>query len=201
MDVKVAVPLCMLNGLAITGYLSLQLRRHLSKKRIMPLIIGSLPGIVVGVTLLTRVDSGVIRRLIGILLIFYGLYNLLIKPRALHMGPIWAYVAGFLTGAIGAALSAGGPPAIIYTSLTDWSKEEIKATLTGFFVMNGIVTALVHAWSGMTTGEVVGYLWITAPLVLCGTIFGSLLTNFISRDQYMRLIFLFLIVMGVMMFR
>lgn len=199
-DIKLAVPLCMLNGLIITGYLALRLRQHLSRKRILPLFIGSLPGVLVGATLLTQVDSTVIRRLIGILLIFYGSYSLLIKPRSLRLRPFWGYIAGFFTGAIGAAFSAGGPPAIIYTSLTDWKKEEIKATLTGFFIVNGLITAAVHGLTGMTTVDVLRYFSVTAPLVLCGTIIGSRLTDKISRQQYIRLIFVFLIIMGMMMF-
>ncbi len=199
MNVKTAVPLCMLNGLVITGYLSWRLRSHMQSRRIVPLIIGSLPGVATGALLLVRVDADIIRRLIAALLIFYSIYSLLIRPRALDPGPAWAYVAGFLTGAIGAALSAGGPPAIIYTSLTSWSKEEIKATLTGFFVVNGVVTAVVHAVGGLTTAEVLGYFWVTAPAVFCGTVLGSLTTGFISRELYIRLILGFLLLMGVMM--
>ena len=33
MDIKAAVPLCMLNGLVLTCYLSLHLRTHLDRKR------------------------------------------------------------------------------------------------------------------------------------------------------------------------
>ena len=199
MDVKAAVPLCMLSGLIITVYLAVQLRRHLDKKKILPLILGSFPGIFAGVTLLKKVDANTIRICIGILLICYSLYNLLAHPRPLRPARIWGYIAGFLTGAIGAAFSAGGPPSIVYTTLTDWKKEEIKATLSGFFVFNGIVTATVHALTGVSTMSTVKLFAVTAPFVLAGTVLGARVTGKIDRRTYLRIIYVFLIVMGIMM--
>jgi len=199
MDIKAAVPLCMLSGLIITVYLAVQLRHHLDKRKILPLLLGSILGIFVGVTLLKEVDAGVLRICIGFLLICYSLYNLLAQPRPLNPAKIWGYVAGFLTGAIGAAFSAGGPPAIVYTTLTDWKKEEIKATLSGFFALNGIVTASVHALTGVSTMTTAKLFAVTAPFVLIGTVLGSRVTGKIDRRTYLRIIYGFLIVMGIMM--
>ena len=198
-DIKIAVPLCILNGLIITVYLAVQLRRHLDRKKILPLVFGSIPGVVVGATLLQRVDSSVIRSGIGLLLISYSLYNLLARPRPLKPAKEWGYVAGFLTGAIGAAFSAGGPPAIVYTAVSGWKKEEIKATLSGFFVANGVVTALAHAITGVTSLTTVGFFGITAPFVLLGTALGSRVTGKIDQQTYLRIIFCFLFAMGIMM--
>ncbi|MFP7753912.1 sulfite exporter TauE/SafE family protein [Thermodesulfobacteriota bacterium B35] len=199
MDVKAAVPLCILNGLVITGYLMYRLRQDLDHRRILPLLIGSFPGILVGATLLARVDSGCIRAGIGILLISYSLFNLLVRPRPLCPGRAWGYLAGFCTGAIGTAFSAGGPPAIIYTALTDWSKDEIRATLTGFFAANSTLIALVHALTGVTTGTTLAYFACTFFFVLAGTMLGSRLTGRINRSAYLRVVHLFLIAMGAMM--
>ena len=199
-DIKTAVPLSMLNGLIITTYLAIALRRHLDRQKIMPLLLGALPGIGVGVYLLKEVDASGIRYGIGALLIGYSLYNLLIHPRPLNPGRGWGYVAGFLTGAIGAAFSAGGPPAIIYTTLTSWNKDEIKATLTGFFVANGVLTVLMHAISGITTLATLKFFAVTAPFVLIGTTIGSRVSGRINRATYLRLIYCFLVLMGVMMF-
>ena len=198
-DIKTAVPLCMLNGVIITTFLAFKLRQHLDRKKVLPLLIGSLPGVVVGASLLKEVDASLIRYGVGILLISYSLYNLLVTPRPLNPGKGWGYLAGFLTGTIGAAFSAGGPPAIIYTTLTSWKKDEIKATLTGFFAVNGYITATVHAISGLTTVTTVQIFAATAPFVLVGTTIGSLVSTRINRRRYLQLVYCFLTVMGIMM--
>ncbi len=198
-DVKIAVPLCILNGLIITSYLAVKLRSYLDKTKIFPLLIGSIPGVLIGAMLLKHIYPNHIRTLLGILLISYSGYNLLAKPKPIRPLVIWGYIAGFFTGGITALLSAGGPPAIIYTTLTDWKKEEMKATLTGFFVFNAIFTAVVHALNGMTTGITLQYFVATAPFVLLGTVLGSKLSERINRTLYLQIVYSFLIVMGLMM--
>jgi len=198
-DIKAAVPLCILNGLLITFYLAFSLRRHLDRRKIAPLVLGSIPGVVLGVSVLRQVDSGVIRVWMGILLLSYSLYSLFFRPRSCSLSRNWGYAAGFLTGCIGAAFSAGGPPTIIYTTLTGWEKEEIKATLSGFFALNGIVIALAHALTGISSTETLGYFALTAPFVLLGTGIGLRVGGRINRAAYLRLIFIFLLIMGAMM--
>lgn len=133
-DIKEAVPLCILASLIITTFMAFQLHDHFNRKKILPLCLGSLPGILLGSTLLKTVPSDIIKTALGALLIIYALYHLLFSVRQRPLNYNWGYLAGFFSGAIGAAFSAGGPPSIIYTTLTDWTRDDIKATLTGFSV-------------------------------------------------------------------
>jgi len=198
-DIRTAVPLCMLNGVVITAYMTFTLRYHLDREKILPLLTGALPGILVGVYLLKNSDESFIRCGIGALLIAYSLYNLVASPRPLNPGKAWGYVAGFLTGTIGAAFSAGGPPAIIYSTLTSWSKDEIKATLTGFFLVIGTLTAAMHALTGITTLDTLQIFAVTMPFVLTGTITGSKVSDKINRKTYLNIIYWFLMAMGALM--
>jgi uncharacterized membrane protein YfcA len=199
LDIKTVVPLCVLNSVIITVTLAIQLRTTLTLKKIMPLCIASIPGIIVGVTLLKSVDTVVMRFLLGLLLALYALYNLSmsLRPRRLHQAYSW--IAGFFSGAIRAAFSAGGPPAIIYATLNDWSKDEIKATLAGFFLFNSCITAIIHGLSGVTTGQSLMLFIVSAPFVLAGTVGGSLLYRILPGEKYRTIIFIFLFIMGILM--
>lgn len=198
-DIKEAVPLCILASLIITTYMAIQLRRHFDKKKIIPLCIGSIPGIVIGSTLLKLVPSDIIKSLLGILLITYALYNIFFTIKQRSINYRWGYLAGFLSGAIGAAFSAGGPPSIIYTTLSNWTKDDIKATLTGFFCFNSYLVAISHLFIGLTTKQVGSYFLFAAPLVLFGTAVGTYCYRFFPRDLYLRIVYIFLVIMGVLM--
>lgn len=198
-DIKSAVPLCILNSLVITTYLSLKMHKHLDSEKIIPLCLAAVPGIVVGSTVLKLVSSTLIRVSLGFLLISYSLYNLFGTPKPVKLHKAWAYIAGFLSGAIGAAFSAGGPPTIIYATLNDWKKDTIKATLSGFFLFNSYLIAAVHAMNGLTTIEVFTSFMISAPFVLLGTVLGTICYGKIPRDRYLQIIFAFLVLMGIMM--
>jgi len=198
-DIKAAVPLCILNSLIITTYLSFKMRRHLDTKKILPLCVAAVPGIIAGSTILKQVSSTIIRVSLGILLVAYSVYSLLTTPKPRKLHKAWSYLAGFLSGAIGAAFSAGGPPTIIYTTLNDWEKDSIKATLSGFFLFNSYLIAIVHAVEGLTTVEIFTYFMISAPFVLLGTVLGTICYGKIPRKRYLQIIFAFLTVMGIMM--
>ncbi|MFZ5766310.1 MAG: sulfite exporter TauE/SafE family protein [Thermodesulfobacteriota bacterium] len=199
LDIKIAVPLCMLNGLIITSYLSLQLRRHADWQKITPLLIGGLPGIVLGASFLKEADGNLIKLLLGLMITSYALANLLLTPAPRPIRPVWAYVAGFFTGVIGSAFSAGGPPVIIYTTLTGWSKDDIKATLSVFFFTTGVAAVVAHAVSGLTTLTVLRYHALSAAFVLLGVWAGSLCYGRIKRESYLRIVLSLLVVMGGMM--
>ncbi len=198
-DVKTAVPLCILQSVLMTSYLSFTLKDHMEKKKIVPLLIGSLPGIYCGVTFLKNVESDVIKFLLGTLIVVYSVYSLFLKPQPKNLHKAWAYIAGFGTGFIGSAFSAGGPPAIIYTTLTGWSKDYIKATLTGFFFTSAIITAVVHAATGLTTALVLKYFLASSAFVLTGAYAGTHLYKRVSSEGYIKVILILLVILGGLM--
>ncbi len=199
MSVQTAVPLTMLQGLLITLFLSLQLKQHVDWKKILPLLFGCLPGIVLGIAALKSFNSDLLQRSMGVLIVAYSLYSLGYKPAPRTLSTWWAYLAGFLTGAISSAFSAGGPPAVIYASLSDWSKEEIKATLSVFFFTAGVITAAGHAASGLTTPSVLKTCAFAAPCTVLGVWAGSRCSNKMKRETYIKVMMWLLVVMGIMM--
>ena len=199
MDVKLAIPLSILSGLVITTIMAFGLRRFIDVRKILPLLIGSIPGVFIGTVLLKQADPVAINRILGFLLLGISGINLLFKPNPVNPPVIWGYIAGFLSGSINAAVGAGGPPAIMYTTLTDWKKDEIKATLTGFFMLNGYITAAVHAFHGMITQTTVGYFLSTLFFVVLGTFAGSRISGRINRRTYLQVVYLLLMGLGILM--
>lgn len=199
MDVKQAVPLSILNGLVTTTAMAYTLRHHLDWRKILPMLIGSLPGTILGTLLLKEADAGLISRMLGLILVAVSVFNLRFAPRPVNPSRTWGHVAGFFSGAITATVGAGGPPVIIYATLHDWNKDEIRATLTGFFVINGYVTAAFHAGSGIITGHTLHLFALTGGFVLLGTMAGSRISTRMPRRTYLRIVYLLLIGLGVML--
>ena len=198
-DIKTAVPLCSLLGTLITAYLSFQLRAHIDRRKILPLLLGCIPGVAAGTLLLKKAPTQLLSILMGVMLIAYALYRLLGKQQSRSINEKWAYVAGFFTGAISSAFSAGGPPTIIYTTLRGWNKNEIKATLSGFFLTGGLIVITAHAVTGLTTSLVLHYFQLSAPVVIGGVVSGSLLYDRIDTGAYLKLLQCLLLAMGILM--
>lgn len=199
LDIRTAVPLSVLHGLLISAFLSLQLRGHLDWHKINPLLAGFLPGVWVGVVFLKRSSQTLFLLTLGVMLVAFALYRLLAHPHPVRLKRVWGVPAGFASGAISAAFSAGGPPSIIYATLTGWDKHEIKATLSIYFFLGGIFTVIAHLAGGIITTEVTSLFAWTSPAALAGVWGGSLLYGRFRTEGYLRLVLIALLLTGVVM--
>lgn len=199
LDVRTAIPLVGLYGVALTVFLLVQLRQHWDWRKLYPLCAGSVPGAPVGVWLLNRLDAQIIQWIVGVVLILYALYSLLMKPVAREFARIWAYIAGFLAGCLGGAISASGPPVIVYTSLQPWSKDQIKVTLQGFFVISGLVVIVSQTVGGLMTEKVIIFFLASLPVLIFGTWIGSLLYGRVKDESYRRIMLVILGLLGLFM--
>ena len=129
LDIKTVVPLTILASLSIHSLILVQIHRHFEFDKIQPLLIGALPGIVIGVVLLKYTNKEILQIILGVTLILYSAYGFVFRGNSFNIKKNWAYLFGFLSGYLGGAIGAGGPPVIVYTSLRPWTKDLIKATL------------------------------------------------------------------------
>jgi len=197
LDIKIVIPLSALAGISVSYVLLYQLRRHLDWKKILPIFTGAALGIPVGVLFLKRLDTDTIECILGIILILYAVYGLFFRSSIKGIDQRWAYVYGFLGGCLGAALSAGGPPVIVYTSLQAWSKDQIKATIQGFFVTAGTGVVASFAVAGVVTGTVIRFYCLSFPLLMLGTFLGARLYGLLKEELYRIIMFILLGFLGI----
>lgn len=197
LDIKTVIPLVALIGLCITIILFIQLWKHLDWRKVYPLFLGALPGILIGVFFLKRLDGGLTQCILGIILLIYSLYSLFFRSTNKGIREGWAYLFGFFSGCLGGALSVPGPAAIVYISLQNWSKDTIKVTLQGFFMVSFSTVVLFHAVSGITTAVVFRFFLVSLPLLFLGTYAGSLSYGRIKEEEYKRVILILLALLGV----
>jgi len=197
LDVKTAVPLMALAGLPLTVFLIIPLWKHLEWKKVSPLLAGSLFGVPCGVYLLRALDSAAIMMILGVILFFYGLYGLFIKPVSYALKKPWAYLFGFLAGCLGGGFSTPGPPVIVYTAMQPWSKEEIKATLQSYFLISGFLIVLVQGANGLITAEALHYFYLSILPIVAGTWMGHFFGGKIPEALYRKVVFVMLILLGL----
>ncbi len=197
---KEAVSLTILNGIFITSILTLRHRNDIKAKNVLPLILGSIPGIIIGIIFIHHASSLIIRRLLGYIIASYAVYSL-INPDFTIKGlkRRWGYLAGLLTGAIGASIGAGGPPTIIYVTLSGWKKDEIKGTLVGFFLISGVIIAFAHFFSGITTWWIIRLFILNLPFLALGSYIGMSVYNKFPQQLYLKTVLVLLFIMGLLL--
>ena len=196
LHIKIVIPLAALFGLSMTIMLLIQLRKAVEWKEVYPLLVGALPGVPFGVLFLKRMDKEIIQLVLGIILVSYAIYGLLFKLSNRWTKRGWAYFFGFLGGCFGGALSASGPPVIVYVSSQSWGKSKTKATLQGFFLFSLAVVVFFQIINGLTTLSVFRFYGVALPWLILGSYAGSLLYGIIREEYYRKVMLILLAGMG-----
>jgi len=187
LDIKAVVPLTILASLSIHFLILIQLRSHFEFKKIQPLFIGALPGIFIGVALLKYTNKEILQLILGITLILFSVYSFIFQGKSFKIKEFWAYLFGFLSGYLGGAIGAGGPPVIVYTSLQSWSKDLIKVTLQGYFILAGIFVLFGHGLIGLINISVLKLYLFALPALAIGTYIGSRFYKATREEIYRKL--------------
>lgn len=198
LDIKTVIPLTILSALAIAIMVFIQLKERFDFKKIKPLLIGGIPGIPIGVFVLKEVDQSILQLSLGVILIAYAAYGLVVNRWPKGLSESWAYIFGLLSGTMAGALSAAAPPVIVYLTLQSWDKDKIKVSLQGFFIVVCVLVIALHAFTGMTTWFVLKLFAVSTPPLLLGTYLGSLLYGRINDSQYRKILLIFLIALGIL---
>ncbi|MFV1948523.1 MAG: sulfite exporter TauE/SafE family protein [Anaerolineales bacterium] len=200
LDLKTATPLVALVGIVTALVMLLREWRQLEIREVLSLLLASLAGIPVGLYLLVSLPENIIKGILGLVLILFGVFNLtgitLPKPKRKWL----ALPFGFFSGILGGAYNANGPPIVIYALLKGWNKEKFRATLQGYFFVTGLVVAAGHGLSGLWSRQVLIFFLASTPVVILGVLAGEKITSRVSGDRFNQILYIFLILLGFLMF-
>ena len=197
--VKVAAPLFTLMAIGSSLIIMLNNRRSVDVRAASKLVISALFGIPIGLYLLINVPEDIVLTILGLFLIVYGLYNLLTPPMPVPKSDYLVYPAGFIGGILGGAYNTFGPPAIAYATLKQWKPDLFRATLQAYMFFLGIVVAFGHSQAGLWIEDVFVYLLCSIPSILVALYIGDRCHHMIPHETFRRIIFVFLIVMGLVL--
>jgi uncharacterized membrane protein YfcA len=173
-------------------------RRHLEWKAGRVLWTGAVIGTPIGLLLITQLDRVVALRLLGVVLILFPLYELLLVKRTRIRIPNWtALPLGLLSGLMAGTFNIGGPPAILYIYSRPWSRELMVVTLQVLFILNASIRVLGSLPTGVVSAQVA---WISLMALLPFLFFGWMGSRLADRAPPARIkqiVMLLLIAMGM----
>lgn len=198
-DIKTATPLIALIAFFIAISILIKNWHKVEFKSAWRLIVASLIGIPIGLLYLDDVNENIIKLILGVIVLNFGLYSLL-KPK-LHKlkSEKYSWLFGFIAGILGGAYNTNGPAIVIYSSLKKWNPESFRATLQGYFFITGILVVTGHGIAGNFTSEVLNYFAYCLPVVLFAVILGARINKKIPVERFHKYIFAILLILGIML--
>ena len=177
---------------------SVQLRKQVVWKDLLPLMPFTLLGIFIAIWLLVNVDANVLVRSLGVFVLLYSVYSLLPLPD-LSGSRKWAVVAGSCGGLVGALFGTGGPFYVVYLKIRRLNKGQFRATIAMIFLFDGGVRIAGYAINGLYTSQVLLLVAVLFPVLFLGMYVGHHLHIKIDQKRFNQLISVILLVSGIML--
>jgi uncharacterized membrane protein YfcA len=196
LGVRTAAPLMVLVTTTLEAVLLLRGRAVLKWRAVWRLLLGAALGIPVGIAAVRIVPEEAVLTALGLMLMAYGAYALIRPALPKLERSAWAYGCGFLSGLLGGAYNAAGPPVIIYGDSQGWNPPTFKSNLQFFFLFIDALLLTGHAVGRNYTPAVWGGFRVALPAVALGIVAGLGLERLIPAAGFRRLVLALLIVMG-----
>ncbi len=176
--VQVTVPVVtVLNMLSSIGHGAANWRLIVWREiwRVLP---GSLLGVFIGLYLLTLFDPRPLAKALGVFVILYALYVVVMAGRVVTIRPRWMLAVAAVTSTaagIGGSLFGGaaGPIYVIYLNAARLSKDAFRVTITTVMLFQGLTRMAGYGMLGLYDATVLTLLIAALPTMLLGSWLGA----------------------------
>ncbi|MEX0653561.1 MAG: sulfite exporter TauE/SafE family protein [Phycisphaeraceae bacterium] len=197
-----AVTVLAIATVAQMGWSCWQYRVDLAWRPAIPMVVVRLVSLPAGVyllSLLAEADEGLIRQVVGAMLlgVLALQFGLRVDPRP-RVHPGWLVLAGSSSGVLGGLIGMGGPPVILWLMAHDWPARQTRSFLwlTVLAVMPLNLLLLWHHFGQpVVEASVVGLAY--TPLVLAGTMAGLWGGDLLSKPRLRAATLALLVVIAV----
>jgi uncharacterized membrane protein YfcA len=196
-----AATLIVAYALLVQGHATWKLRHTINPPRLLPFVIGSAAGIPVGLAILEWVPAARLRTCVGVLLILFGLYNL-VRPKMPDMkraGRVADAFIGLLNGLLGGSTGLGGILPTIWCVLRGWPRDEHRAVSQPTAAATFLMSILTFGGAGFVTPGTAELFVIGLPVLVVGTLLGWAFYGKLNEASFRKVVLSLILVSGVML--
>jgi len=181
LPLEIAIPLVAIISVVATGVVAYRTKAAGLEEFLVPLFIGSVFGIPLGIYFLEIVPEKILLLILGIILIFSSVYSLVGKEIKLKFDKFTGIMVSFLTGIFGASVNVNGPLVGMYfTTNENISKVKNKDLITTYMFFTGLFVVLGHYLVGRIDREVGIYTLVVLPALFIGLQLGKVIFDKVS---------------------
>ena len=196
-----ATALSGLLALTTSSVIAFRLRKNVTWNRLIPILVTFIIISAVSICFLARIHDNSLRRILGVVLLFTGLYFAFFNKK-IKIGTTvpWQVGAGTLSGIMGGFFGMQGPPAVLYFISSEPSKECYMAMTQMYFCIGNAMMTIVRACNGFVTADVgKGYAIGLGGLVL-GLLLGEWTFKRIPGRIFPYLVYTYICISGIIIF-
>jgi uncharacterized protein len=185
---KILSPALVLVELAINSWLVVMNRESLAaaRGRAMPIIVGLIPGILIGSYLLNSANPGVLKFWTYVVLLPLILSQAAGYRRPIHAERAVGVPLGVGVGVLYSTTTISGPPLAMMFNNQGVEKNEFRAALGTVRIVETTVTTIVYCFLGLFTSRSIHLLMPIVPAVLLGLPLGTYVIRHLPSETFRR---------------
>ncbi|MFZ0889484.1 MAG: sulfite exporter TauE/SafE family protein [Candidatus Binataceae bacterium] len=186
---KVLSPALVLVELAINSWLVVLSRGSLTmvRRRAVPILLGLVPGILIGSYLLTSANPGWVKFCTYVVLLPLILLQAAGFRRPIHAEHAAGVPLGLGVGTLYATTTISGPPLALMFNNQGLDKQEFRATLGTVRLVETTLTAVAYWALGLYSSYSIHLVAPIAPAVLLGLPLGAFLIRYVHTETFRRI--------------
>lgn len=189
-----AIQINLLLSLVISFALIRKIRRDVEVGILKRFIIGSLPGLPIGILVFVFFDTSHLKVVIGMIILI--LTVLLMMNVRVGKSNRKDHVVGGMSGALTTGIGMPGPPLLLYFSGTSTEKARLRATTLAFYLYIYLVSLLIQVIVVGTSKTVWMSSMFALPIVALGLYIGQLLFTRINQQIFRIFTYIILLFTG-----
>jgi uncharacterized membrane protein YfcA len=155
-------------------------------RRVSPIIVGLLPGVIVGTMIVTTVSPGWLKFATYIVLLPLILLQAAGWRRPIQAERAAGLVFGGGVGVLYAVTTISGPPLAIALNNQGLAKQEFRAALGLVRLAESGLTAVAYLYVGMYTAESMALIPLILPSILLGVPIGAAIIHRVRHETFRR---------------
>lgn len=200
MDVHLAILSSCIGGTAISIFIAWVYRKNCVYRVIRIMALGCIPGAALGTLILWITPARWLQFALGTLLILFVIWQCMDKrSHPYHISLPGAFLGGFGGGLFNTAVSMGGPPVAVYTTLSGMDKDTARSTLSIFAFVMSCITLIVQASAGMYTPEVLSAALSALPGAFAGLVVSMPFARTIKEKTFRKFLFALIAIAGIIL--
>jgi uncharacterized protein len=186
---RILNPALVLVEVALNSYVLLVNRRSVPKiwKRVLPIVFGLIPGIIVGSYTLSRISPEWLKLATYLIVLPLILLQAAGVRRPIRSEQLIGVPFGAGVGVCYSVTTISGPPLALLFNNQGFVKGEFRAALGLIRVVESTVTATAYYFLGVYTASSAGLLWSIVPSVALGIPIGAYIIRQMNAETFRRI--------------
>ncbi|MBS0305820.1 MAG: sulfite exporter TauE/SafE family protein [Proteobacteria bacterium] len=197
LPLRIALPMMLIFDLVGGIAIGVRNRRSVDRGELLRLVPFMLVGIVLGVTVLVNAPERALLLVLGVFVLVFAAWSLLVRAAAAPIRPGWAVPLGTLGGVFSALFGTGGPIYTIYLARRVQDKSRLRATVSLLLFVSALARLFSFVAAGLFSPPgLLLLILLMLPCALAGMTLGTHLHHRLPAQHVVKAVWAILVVGG-----